>query len=92
MGKRISSWNMKEAMKSKIWFLHIRADFVHLVVKAVENLEVNPMKEICKEYENKGITLDNICTGCGYRNHYSQNIEIPKFMDAYNENFLAVQF
>ncbi len=58
-------------------------------VKAVENLEIRPMKEICEEYENKGFTLDNLCTGCGYCKHCPQNIDIPKFMDAYNEKLLG---
>lgn len=58
-------------------------------VLSVENLVVKPMEEACMEYENKGIALNNLCTGCGYCNHCPQNIEIPKFMDAYNEKILG---
>lgn len=62
---------------------------VYEAVTAIENLEIKSMKEICNEYENKGVKLDNLCTSCGYCNQCPQNIEIPKFMDAYNEKILG---
>lgn len=62
---------------------------VNEAVKAVKNLELKPMEEICEEYQNKGITLNNLCTGCGYCDQCPQNIDIPKFMDAYNEKLLG---
>lgn len=58
-------------------------------VKAVEKLDQKPMKEVCKEYENKGINLNNLCTGCGYCSHCPKGVEIPKFMDSYNEKLLG---
>lgn len=67
----------------------MKKQHVDEAVKAVENLQVRPMNEICKEYENKGIVLNDLCTGCGYCNHCPKNIEIPKFMDAYNEKLLG---
>lgn len=57
--------------------------------KAVENLVEKPAKEICEEYENKGIALNNLCTGCGYCKHCPKHIDIPKYMDAYNEKLLG---
>ncbi len=56
---------------------------------AVENLVERPAKEICAEYENKGVALNNLCTGCGYCKHCPKQIDIPKFMDAYNEKLLG---
>lgn len=53
-------------------------------VKAVENLEERPAREIYSEYEDKGVALNNLCTGCGYCKHCPQDIDIPKYMDAYN--------
>ena len=53
-------------------------------VKAVENLEEKPAKDIVEEYKNTGISLNNLCTGCGYCDSCPKGIEIPKFMDAYN--------
>jgi predicted aldo/keto reductase-like oxidoreductase len=58
-------------------------------VKSVENLVKKPMKEVCAAYENKGIALNDLCTGCGYCNHCPKGIEIPKFMDSYNEKLLG---
>ena len=57
--------------------------------KAVENLVEKPAKEICNDYENKGMSLNNLCTGCGYCNYCPKGIEIPKHMDAYNEKILG---
>lgn len=58
-------------------------------VKAVENLEEKSAKDIVEEYENKGISLNNLCTGCGYCDACPKGIEIPKYMDAYNIKILA---
>lgn len=54
-------------------------------VKAVENLEEKPAKEIVRSYEDKGVSFNNLCTGCGYCKGCPKGIEIPKFMDAYNQ-------
>ena len=58
-------------------------------IQAVENLEERPTAQICAEYESKGVALNNLCTGCGYCKSCPQNIDIPKFMDSYNEQILG---
>lgn len=58
-------------------------------IKAVENLTVKPAQIIAKEYESKGMNLNNLCTGCGYCKKCPKNIDIPKFMDAYNHKILG---
>ena len=58
-------------------------------VTAVENLVEKPAAEIYNEYEAKGMTLNNLCTGCGYCKSCPQDIDIPKYMDAYNEKLLG---
>lgn len=58
-------------------------------VKSVENLVEKPAAEIYGEYENKGLLLNNLCTGCGYCKGCPNEIDIPKFMDAYNEKILG---
>ncbi len=58
-------------------------------VKAVEGLEEKPAKEIVKDYENKGIALNDLCTGCGYCKGCPKGIEIPKYMDAYNQKIFT---
>ena len=35
------------------------------------------------------MALNNLCTGCGYCKHCPVDIDIPKFMDAYNEKILG---
>lgn len=58
-------------------------------LKAVENLKEEPAEEIGKKYDNKGIALNDLCTGCGYCAGCPKEIEIPKFMDAYNLKILT---
>ncbi len=58
-------------------------------VKSIENLVERPASEIYQEYETKGMALNNLCTGCGYCKHCPVDIDIPKFMDAYNEKILG---
>jgi len=58
-------------------------------VKSVENLVEKTVSQIYAEYESKGITLNNLCTGCGYCKSCPQDIDIPKYMDSYNEKILG---
>lgn len=58
-------------------------------IKAVENLVEMPAKDICNAYEAKGVSLNNLCTGCGYCKYCPQEIDIPKFMEAYNQKILG---
>lgn len=58
-------------------------------VKAVENLQEKPAAEIIAEHEEKGVSLNNLCTGCDYCKGCPKGIEIPKFMDAYNQKLLT---
>ncbi len=58
-------------------------------VKAVENLEEKPAKEIVEDYADKGVALNNLCTGCGYCKGCPKGIEIPKFMDSYNQKIFT---
>lgn len=60
-------------------------------VKSVENLVEKPASEIYAEYESRGMTLNNLCTGCGYCKHCPEDIDIPKFMDSYNQKLLGNQ-
>lgn len=58
-------------------------------VNAVKDLEEKSMDEIQRIYD-KGLNVNNpLCTGCGYCNQCPKGIEIPKFMDAYNEKILG---
>lgn len=58
-------------------------------VRAVEGLEEKSAQEIYEEYEHKGVALNNLCTGCAYCKGCPQDIDIPKFMDSYNEKLLG---
>ncbi len=57
-------------------------------VKAVEGLQEKPASEIIKIHESEGMSLNNLCTGCGYCNECPVDIDIPKFMDSYNQKLL----
>jgi len=54
-------------------------------VKAVVGLEERPAQEIVKAYETKGVSFNDLCTGCGYCKSCPVDIPIPKYMDAYNK-------
>ncbi|SHI73053.1 aldo/keto reductase [Parasporobacterium paucivorans] len=58
-------------------------------VRAVEGLHELPAEEIVRNYQNKGVSLDSLCTSCGYCKGCPQDIEIPKYMDAYNQKILT---
>ena len=58
-------------------------------VKAVENLCEYSAEEVAEKYQNKGVELNNLCTGCGYCDSCPVGIEVPKFMDAYNIKILS---
>lgn len=58
-------------------------------VKSVENLVLRPAAEIYEEYEQKGVALNNLCTGCAYCKHCPVDIDIPKYMDVYNAKILG---
>ncbi|MDF2941609.1 MAG: hypothetical protein K0S01_467 [Herbinix sp.] len=58
-------------------------------VTSVKDLAERPAIEIYNEFESKGMALNNLCTGCGYCKHCPVDIDIPKFMDAYNEKILG---
>lgn len=58
-------------------------------VRAVEGLTERPAREITAELDGKGVSVNNLCTSCGYCNHCPEDIAIPKFMDAYNQKLLT---
>lgn len=58
-------------------------------VRAVEDLKEMPIAEVVREHESKGIAaIDHLCTGCGYCKKCPLDIDIPKFMDSYNQKLL----
>ena len=58
-------------------------------VKAVENLKEEAAEDVIHQYESVGVALNNLCTGCAYCKGCPVGIEIPQFMDAYNQKLLT---
>ena len=56
-------------------------------VKAVENLEEKPAADVIAGY-TEGVSLNNLCTGCGYCRVCPVDIPIPEYMEAYNMKLL----
>lgn len=66
-----------------------KKEHVDDAVRSVENLVERPAAEIVAEYAGKGMGIDDLCTGCGYCRGCPVDIDIPKYMDAYNEKLLG---
>jgi len=58
-------------------------------VKAVEGLQEAPAADIIKTIEGRDIQYHGLCTGCGYCKGCPVNMEIPRFMDSYNQKILT---
>lgn len=61
-------------------------------VKAVENLKEITAQEVCDIYDKKSSGLNNLCTGCGYCKFCPVDIDIPKFMDVYNQKIFGTDY
>ncbi|MFI3211833.1 MAG: aldo/keto reductase [Eubacteriales bacterium] len=66
-----------------------KKEHVDDAVKAVEGLEEFSANDIYKKYENSHLSLNNLCTGCGYCKKCPMGIDIPKFMDTYNQKLFG---
>lgn len=64
-------------------------DHIDDAVRAVEDLKERPASEVVLDFDQEGLALNNLCTGCNYCKGCPKNIEIPKFMDSYNQYILA---
>lgn len=58
-------------------------------VKAGESITEKSAADICQQYEGQGTDLNDLCTGCKYCEGCPVDIDIPKYMDAYNEKILG---
>ena len=59
---------------------------------AVAGLVEKPAADIYAEYEGKGESINDMCTGCGYCDYCPVGVPIPKYMDAYNMVLLGDSF
>jgi len=57
-------------------------------VASVVGLVEKPASEIVSQYSGEGVSFNNLCTGCGYCKGCPVGIDIPKFMDSYNQILL----
>lgn len=59
---------------------------------SVSGLIEKPADVIYCEYEDKGESINDMCTGCGYCDECPVGIQVPKYMDAYNMTLLGSSF
>jgi hypothetical protein len=57
-------------------------------VAAVENFQPYPAEHIERVKASIGASFEGFCTGCGYCIPCPAGVEIPKFMDTYNQKIL----
>ena len=57
-------------------------------VRMTENLEIKPAKNVIAGLK-EGVSLDNLCTVCGYCGECPRGVPIVKYMDAYNQKLLG---
>ncbi len=60
-------------------------------VKAGDNFEIMTDEKLSQMKSNLSGSLDKLCTGCGYCKGCPKDIQIPKYMDAYNMYILKGQ-
>ncbi|MCL2479591.1 MAG: aldo/keto reductase [Treponema sp.] len=61
---------------------------VDMALKAMESYKPRTEKELEAVKNQSSISMDGLCTGCNYCDGCPQGIQIPKFMDAYNQKLL----
>jgi predicted aldo/keto reductase-like oxidoreductase len=63
---------------------------VETALKAMEDYRPRPDAELSAIKEKASGSLEGICTGCAYCDECPQGIPIPRYMDAYNQQLLAL--
>jgi predicted aldo/keto reductase-like oxidoreductase len=66
-----------------------KTEQIESAAAAVTQLTEKDADEILREDAVNRITLNNLCTGCSYCRECPNKIEIPKYMDAYNQYILT---
>ncbi len=59
-----------------------------VAVQGIENEQMSAA-EIIKKYSSDEVSINDLCTGCGYCDECPVGIPIPKFMDSYNVGILG---
>ncbi|MDR0322825.1 MAG: aldo/keto reductase [Treponema sp.] len=57
-------------------------------LQALETYKPRTLAELEEVKSKAGISLEGICTGCGYCDNCPQEVPIPKYMDTYNHKLL----
>ncbi|MCL2879177.1 MAG: aldo/keto reductase [Treponema sp.] len=63
-------------------------DQVTEALAAMDGYAGRTAQELAGTKKNAGASMEGICTGCAYCDNCPQGIDIPKFMDAYNQKLL----
>jgi predicted aldo/keto reductase-like oxidoreductase len=80
-------WDHPEISVTLVGFDTIQQ--VKQAIEAMEGYKPRTEAELAALKESGHSSFEGICTGCAYCDDCSQNIPIPKLMDAYNQKILS---
>jgi predicted aldo/keto reductase-like oxidoreductase len=64
-------------------------DEVKTALAAMDDYRPRAASELAEVKARASLSLEGICTGCAYCDECPQGIQIPKYMDAYNQKMLS---
>jgi predicted aldo/keto reductase-like oxidoreductase len=80
-------WDHRDITTTLVGFSTVRD--VQEALAAVRDYTPRSEAELAAVKEQAGVSLEGICTGCGYCDECPQDIPIPKFMDIWNQKMLG---
>jgi predicted aldo/keto reductase-like oxidoreductase len=80
-------WDHKDISTTLVGFSTLRD--VEEALEAARDYTPRSAAELAAIKEKAMVSMEGICTGCGYCDECPQNIPIPQFMDVWNQKMLG---